>query len=296
MKALRGIIPVLVTPLLKDERVDEKGLRKLIRHVMQAENDAVVICGSMGEFAALKYEERTKAIRIAVEEIKGKVPVIAGSGDSGTKKAVENTQVAERAGADYALITLPYYYRTDHEGAVEHYRRIVAETGIRVVIYNIPEFTRVAVDIEAVKELGRNSRVCGIKDAGGDFAYFQRLVHEMEACDHFSVIQGWDSLIYAGFVYGGDGAIVWASNLVPELPVRMYRAVREGKLEEARSIQGKLLRLGTIMGKRKSLHASVKAALSLMGICDATVTQAISPLTAEEMRGLEADLREFGLL
>jgi 4-hydroxy-tetrahydrodipicolinate synthase len=296
MKTLHGILPVLVTPLTSDERVDEKGLRRLIRHVMQASNSAVVICGSMGEFASLKAEERKRTIEIAVEEVGGKVPVVAGTGDAGTRKAIENTQVAEKAGANYALITLPYYYRTDHAGSVAHYRGIVKETGIRIVIYNIPEFTGVGVDVEAVKELGRDQRVCGIKDAGGDFAYFQKLVHEMEGSKHFSVIQGWDSLIFSGFVYGGDGAIVWASNLVPELPVRLYRAIRDGNLEEARSIQGELLKLGGIMQKRKSLHASVKAALSLMDICKATVSAPITPLSVEEMKGLEIDLKEFGLL
>lgn len=296
MEKLRGIIPVLVTPLTSDERVDERGLRRLIRHVMQAENAAVVICGSMGEFASLRYAERRKAIEIAVEELKGSVPIIAGTGDSGTTKAIENTQAAQAAGADYALITLPYYYRTDRDGMLAHFRGIAAATGIPVLIYNIPEFTRVTVDLEVVKGLGADERIQGIKDAGGDFSYFQRLVHEMDHREHFSVIQGWDSLIYAGFLYGGNAAIVWASNLVPELPVALYRAVREGKLEEARSLQGKLLRLGTIMGKRKSLHASVKAALSLLGICAPTVSQAISPLSAEEMKGLEGDLREFGLV
>jgi 4-hydroxy-tetrahydrodipicolinate synthase len=296
MKTLRGIIPVLVTPLTPKERIDEKGFRKLIHHVMQAENNAVVVCGSMGEWASLKQEERRAAIEIALEEMGGKIPVIAGTGDSGTRRAIENTQVAEKAGVQHALITLPYYYRTDPEGMVEHYRRILAESGVRIVIYNIPEFTRVGVDIQAVKELGRDDRVAGIKDAGGDFSYFQRLVHEMQPYTQFSVIQGWDSLVFSGFVYGGDGAIVWASNLMPELPVRLHRAIQEGNLEEGRSIQERLLKLGSIMQKRKSLHASVKAALSLMGICEATVTAPITPLSPEEMKGLEADLKDFGLL
>lgn len=296
LKKLEGIIPVLATPLTREERVDETGLCKLIRHVMQAENAGIVVCGSIGEFAALSYEERRRAIEIAVDEVNGRLPIIAGTGDSGTRKAVENTKVAEAIGADCALITLPFYYWTDRDGTVEHYQRILRETSLPIVIYNIPMFTHVAADLEAVKELGREERIVGIKDAGGDFTYFQNLVHEMGGRGSFSVIQGWDSLIYSGFVYGGDAAIVWASNLVPDLPVRLYGAIKRGDLKEAQSIQGTLLRLGKVMQKRKSLHASLKAALSLMGICNATVSQAITPLTGDEMKELEADLKQIGIL
>lgn len=293
---LEGIFPVLATPLRKNEEVDEQGLRRLIRHILHADNSGLVICGSIGEFAALSYEERQKAIQIAVDEVRGRVPVIAGTGDSGTKKAVKNTKVAEEVGANYALVTLPFYYRSDPQGMIEHYQAILSGTSIPLIIYNIPMFTHVPVSIEAIQKLAEHERIAGIKDAGGDFTYFENVIHHLWDRKNFSVMQGWDSLLFAAFVYGAHGAVVWASNVLPDLPVALYKAVRNGRLEEARSIQGVLLRLGKIMERRKSLHASLKATLSLMGICEPTVSKSISSLTSGEIAELQNDLKEFGLL
>jgi 4-hydroxy-tetrahydrodipicolinate synthase len=293
---LTGILPVLATPLTAGDHVDEEGLRRLIRHVGQADNAGLVVCGSMGEFAALTYEQRQRAIEIAVDEVHGRVPIIAGTGDSGTTKAVLNTKGAESLGADYALVTLPYYYGADRQAALAHYRQLLDETGIPILIYNIPMFAHVAVDSDVVGELAAHERMAGIKDAGGDFPYFQRVVRETRDREQFSVIQGWDSLVYAGLLCGGHGAIVWASNLVPDLPVHLYEAVQAGRLEEARELQWKLLQLGAVMERRKSLQASLKAALSLLGICDATVSRGISHLTRQEMTELERDLKELGIL
>jgi len=293
---LTGIFPVLATPLTPEERVDEAGLRRLIRHVLRAANDGIVICGSTGEFAALQYEERRKAIEIAVEEVGGKVPVIAGTGDSGTTKAVQNTRIAQQVGANAALVTLPFYYWTDVEGSITHFRAIAGETGFPVMLYNIPIFTHTAIHLEAVRVLAKEALIVGIKDAGGSFPYYQSLVQEMRQHEHFSVIQGWDSLVCSALTYGGDGAIVWSSNLVPELPVKLYQAVKQGRLEEARAIQEVMVRLGRVLEKRKSLHASLKAALHLMGISGPTLSRPITPLTLEEMKALEADLKSMGIL
>ena len=292
---LKGIFPVLVTPMTEEEEVDEKGMRELVRHVLKAEAAGLVVCGSMGEFPALSTEDRRKAIEIVKDEVTDKVPVIAGTGDSSAKKTLQNTKIAEEAGADFALVVPPYYFPLAQREVITYFRQLAAETTIPILLYNIPECTKVPISLDAIRQLGNEERIVGIKDSGGDFIFLEKLVKEAKQLEDFAVLNGIDNLILAGFAVGADGAIVWASNLVPKLPVELYKAVRDNNFEKARKIQETLVSLGEIMGRRE-LHSGLKTALSLLGICGKSVSKPLPPLSEEETNELAQGLKELGML
>jgi len=294
-KKLEGIFPVLVTPMTEDEEVDEKGMKRLVRYVLKAEASGVVICGSMGEFPALTTEGRKRAIEIVKGEVKDKVLVIAGTGDTSAKKTLKNTKIAQEAGADFALVVPPYYYPLAQREVIAYYSELAAEATIPIIIYNIPDCTKIPVSLEAIRQLGNEERIVGIKDSSGDFIFFEKLVQQAKHLENFAVLMGIDNLLFAGFTIGANGAIVWASNIVPKLPVGLYKAMKDNNFKKARDIQETLISLGEIMGHRE-LHSGIKTTLSLLGICDRIISRPFPFLSKEETRELAENLKKLKIL
>ena len=295
LKKLEGIFPVLATPMTVDEEVDEQGMRRLIRYVLKAESSGVVVCGSMGEAPALTTEDRKRAIEIVKDEVKDKVVVIAGTGDCSTKKTLKNTKIAQEAGADFALVVPPYFFLLAQREIVAYYRELAREATIPILIYNIPECTKISASLETIRQLGNEERIAGIKDSSGDFIFFEKLVQETKHLENFAVLMGMDNLLLAGFAVGADGAVVWASNIVPELPLELYKAIKDNNFEKARDIQETLISVGEAIGRRE-LHSGVKAALSLLGICEKTVSKPLPALSQEEMEELAENLKKLKIL
>lgn len=295
LKKLEGIFPVLATPMTVDEEVDEQGMRRLIRYVLKAESSGVVVCGSMGELPALTTENRRRAIEIVKDEVKDERLVIAGTGDCSLRKTLNSTKIAQEAGADFALVVPPYYFPLAQREIVAYYRELAREATIPILIYNIPECTKIPASLEAIRQLGNEERIAGIKDSSGDFIFFEKLVQQTKHLENFAVLMGIDNLLLAGFAIGADGAVVWASNIVPELPLELYKAVKDNDFEKARDIQETLISIGEAIGRRE-LHSGVKAALSLLGICERTVSKPLPALSQEEVRELAENLKKLKIL
>jgi 4-hydroxy-tetrahydrodipicolinate synthase len=297
---LEGIWPALATPLNEDETVDEAGMRRLVRRVLEGGVHGVVVLGSAGEFAALSDAEKRRAIEVVVSEVAGQVPVIAGTGEPGTRRAIERTREAARLGVDAAMVVPPYYFGQRADAVVRHYRALVRDAELPIVLYNIPGCTKVTIDPDVVAELAGEEGVIGIKDSSGNFGYFYTVAAQFKS-EGFGVVTGSDRLLFPSLLVGGDGSIGPTANIAPRWFVDLWDAVREGRIDDARETQARIVALGQVY-RPGGFHQGLKGALSCLGVCAPAVTvpmvalDGAAPGTARQIEQVRGTLQELGLL
>jgi len=259
-----GIFPALITPFTKDGTgIDEEALRRLVDYVIEGGVSGLVPCGTTGEFVYMREEERKKALEIVIDQANGKVPVIAGTGSSSTKMAVKLAKHAEDAGADAVLVVLPYYLRPADKGAYQHFYEVASSIDISVVLYNIPQCTGGFLSREVVEDLAEISNVVALKDSSGHLPYTLELLDRVG--DKINVLCGHDEVVMPALAAGAKGAILASANIIPDIWVRVYNAIKRWDLGEARRLQMRVQKLARII-VRHGGAIPVKAALNMMGI------------------------------
>ena len=288
----RGAITALVTPF-RNGRLDEEAYRELIDWQIRQGVDGIVPCGTTGESATLSHEEHNRVIDIAVDEARGRVPVIAGTGSNSTAEAIRLTRHAKEAGADGALLITPYYNKPTQEGLYQHYRRVAEETKFPLILYNVPSRTGVNLLPETVARLAGIPDVVGIKEATGDL---RQVSEVLEKCgDRISVLSGDDFTVLPLLCLGGRGVISVVSNVAPADMAGMVRAFNDGDLAGARELHFRLMPLARAMFLETN-PVPVKTALALMGRIALEVRLPLYEMTPENRARLEGVLRSYGLL
>jgi 4-hydroxy-tetrahydrodipicolinate synthase len=230
----------MVTPF-KDGGIDEEALRRHVNFLAESGVHAVLPCGTTGESPTLSHEEHNRVIEITVEEARGKLPVLAGTGSNSTREAVEMSVHAKKAGADGLLLVSPYYNKPTQEGLFRHFEAIVKAAPLPVILYNIPGRCSVEILPETLARLAALPDIVGVKEATGDLA---KMIRVLELCGpDFLVTSGDDALTLPLLAVGGGGVISVAANLVPERMVALWDAWKAGKTREARELFFKLLPL-----------------------------------------------------
>jgi len=287
-----GVHTALVTPF-RDGSVDEGALRKLVDRQVEAGVDGVVPCGSTGESATLSHEEHRRVIEIVVDAAAGRVQVIAGTGSNNTREAVELTRHARAAGADGALLISPYYNKPTQEGIYAHYETVARESGLPLVVYNIPGRTGSNIQPETLGRLALVDGIVGVKEACGDIAQIAEVIG---ACpDDFAVLSGDDALTLPLCAIGGKGVISTSSNVVPVEMVALVRAVGAGDLAEARRIHYRLLPLFDALFCETN-PIPVKAAVAMLGLGGDEIRLPLTPITDANRQRLQVVLKELGLV
>ncbi|MDH5449375.1 MAG: 4-hydroxy-tetrahydrodipicolinate synthase [Candidatus Bathyarchaeota archaeon] len=258
---LKGVIPALVTPFERNFEVDEESLRRLVDFVIEKGVTGVVPCGTTGEFVNMTVEERMKVIEVTIDEVNGRVPVIAGTGDARTTNAIEFTKHAEDAGATAALVVSPFYFKPTDKEIYEHYDKIAEAADLPIILYNIPQVTGVEIPWWVVEGLSEIDNIVGIKDSSGNMPYMMALFEKVYG--KISIICGHDEIAVAALAAGADGLILASANLIPDLWLRLYDLVEKHDLEEARSLQRKVQTLARII-TRHGGGLAVKAGLRMM--------------------------------
>lgn len=290
---IKGIIPAMVTPLKKDETLDEDGLREVINYLIESGVHGIFCCGSQGEIYSLKDEERRRVIEVTVEETNGRVPVYAGTGEVTTEKVIDLTRYAKDAGADAASIITPYFIRPSSEELYMHYKKIAEAVDIPIILYNNPGRTGVNLDVSVVSRLAEIGNIVGIKDSSGDLTLTAEYIRQTP--ERFTVIAGRDSLILATLVYGGKAAIAATANVAPKLVIEIYEAFIKGDIKRAREAQFRLLplrqafRLGTF-------PVVVKEAMALIGKPSGPAKSPVGPMSEENREKLKRILSDLGLV
>jgi len=257
----KGIFPALVTPFTEDGEVDEAAYRALIRHVLP-HVDGVVPCGTTGEFVYLSIEERKRAIEIALDEVAGRVPVVAGTGCPSTRETVELTRWAKEAGATAALVVAPFYLKPTFNEVYEHFER-VNEVGLPIILYNIPQCAGTHFKWWTAEGMAYLPNVVGIKDSSGDVPFLGALFEKVKG--RIGIFVGHDEIVAAALAAGADGAILASANLIPDIWQKIYQAVKRGDLATAQEWQAKVQKLMRIIVRNGPTQA-VKEGLRMMGL------------------------------
>jgi len=257
----KGVNTALVTPYTKGNEVNEEVLRDLVNFLIDKGISGLVPVGTTGEFVYLSEEERKKVVEVVVDEVNGRVPVIAGTGASSTLDAIRFTKHAEDAGADAVLVVAPYYLRGADKGDFQHFYELVNSTSLPIILYNIPQCTGGFLRREVVEDLAELENIVGIKDSSGNLPYLMELLEKVG--DRINVLVGYDEVVLPALAAGAKGMILASANVIPDKWVKLYDAVVKGDLETARRIQMSVQKLVRIFC-RYGGNVAVKEALKMM--------------------------------
>lgn len=296
-----GVIAAVPTPFMGDERVDIAALRRIVRFLVEGGVQGLWALGTGGEFAALDDAQKRCVISTIVDEADARVPVVAGTGASGTVLAIRSARLAAECGADVLFAIPPYYYFHEEREILAHVRAVRDATSLPVIVYHNPFNTKVRLPVAAVEILCREERVVAIKDSSLDFDYLQALLRVVPRDGTFGVLQGNEMSFAAGLLCGADGAVLALPNIAPRLCVDLYQAACSGDIERAMALQARaadLFSVFTLPGRTSdsAFLAGQKAALELLGLCSRTVSRPFTSPTDEEMFTIRGILSRHHLL
>lgn len=288
----RGSLVAIVTPF-KDGKVDERALGELIEFQIAQGTDGIVPCGTTGESATLTHDEHKRVVDVTVEAVKGRVPVIAGTGSNSTEEAVVLTRHAKSAGASGALLITPYYNKPTQEGLYQHYAAVARAVDLPLVLYNIPGRTSVNMLPATTARLTAFDQVVAIKEGSGSLQQVDETIH---LCgERLTVLSGDDAMTLPMMVLGARGVISVTANILPREVAEMVHLAESGDFVRARGLHRKLFPLHNAMFLETN-PIPVKTALSWMGKCSAELRLPLCPMFRENSEKLKQTLKEFRLI
>ena len=290
---IQGSIVAIVTPMFEDGSLDFQSLRALLDWHIAEGTDAVVIVGTTGESPTVAVEEHCELIKVAIEHVAGRIPVIAGTGGNSTSEAIELTAFAKQAGADASLQVVPYYNRPTQEGMVQHFTRIAESVDLPVILYNVPGRTVADMSNDTIVRLSSVPGIVGVKDATGNIARGTELLRALPKS--FAVYSGDDATAMALMFCGGQGNISVTANVAPRAMHELCAAAMAGRVAEAVAINDKLIPLHNRLFVEPN-PVPVKWALQQMGRIQGGIRLPLVPLGAASHDWLRSALRDSGVL
>jgi 4-hydroxy-tetrahydrodipicolinate synthase len=287
-----GSLVPIITPF-KNDKVDRDGLQRVIEYVLAGGSDGVIPCGTTGESATLSHEEHEEVIGLTIEIVRKRVPVIAGTGSNSTAEAIRLTKIAERAGADGALLISPYYNRPTQEGIFQHYKTIAESTRLPLIVYNIPGRTGSKIEPATLARLAKVPGLMGVKEATGSIDTTIDIIDQ--AGDEFAVYSGEDALNFPILAAGGKGLISAVANVAPKPLAEMALSARERRWEDARRIHYQLIALVKVLFIETN-PIPVKTACALMGLCGAEMRMPLTAMNESNVARLKQVLTDYRLL
>ncbi|MEM4724858.1 MAG: 4-hydroxy-tetrahydrodipicolinate synthase [Candidatus Hadarchaeum sp.] len=258
----RGVMPALVTPFTADEEVDEAALRALVRFVLP-HVDGVVPCGTTGEFVYLTPDEQKRIIEIVVDEVAGRVPVVAGASAASTKQAVQLARAAQEVGASACLVVTPFFLHPADKGIYQHFYEIANAVDLPIILYNIPQVVDAYLPRTVIEDLADIPNIVALKDSSGNLTYTMEALEMTKG--RLDVLIGHDEVVLPALVGGCSGMILASAQVFPDIWQKVYAAVQAGDLETARELQLSVQKLARIFCRHGG-GVAVKAALNMMGI------------------------------
>ncbi|MGQ0485126.1 MAG: 4-hydroxy-tetrahydrodipicolinate synthase [Hyphomicrobiales bacterium] len=288
-----GSNPALITPF-KNGEVDEEAFRKLVAWQIEEGSHGLVPVGTTGESPTLTPEEHKRVIEICIAEASGKVPVIAGTGSNSTAEAIDYTAHAKKAGADAALVVVPYYNKPTQEGIYAHFKAIAEAVDIPVFVYNVPGRTVTNISVETLARLAKDfANIVGTKDASADLTRPSR--QRLASGEKFIQLSGEDGTALGFNAHGGVGCISVTANVAPRLCSEFQEATLKGDYVKALKLQDRLMPLHHALFVETS-PAPVKYAASLLGLCEAEARLPMVPVGETTRKAVRDAMVHAGLL
>ncbi len=289
----RGSIVPIITPF-KDGELDLQAFAELIEWQIESGSHGISVQGTTGEPASLSLEERKLVIKTAADVINGRVPFIPGSGSTHHGETLELSRYAEEVGADGLLLISPYYSRPSQEGIFQHFDAVAKQTGLPVILYNIPGRTAVNIEIDTVARLREaNDNIVGVKESNKDFEHINRLIHKMGR--DFAVYSGIELLCFPILAIGGAGYVSATGNLMPKEVASLYDLVEAGDWQAAQDLHYSLMTLNDAIFFEIN-PVPVKTILGMMGKCSDEVRLPLAPVSDANRKRLDAIAREYDLI
>ena len=288
-----GACTAIVTPFDESGAINYEVFGKLIEDQIARGIDAICVCGTTGESATMSIREHIAAVEFCVKQVNHRVKVIAGAGSNDTSAAVYLSQHAQDSGADALLHVTPYYNKASQTGLIKHYEYIADRTTLPIILYNVPSRTGVSFTAETYKALSENPKINGVKEASGNFSL---LAHTRYLCgDDFYIWSGNDDQVVPMMSLGAKGVISVASNIVPEVMVKMSHLCLEGNYEEASRIQIEYMDFIDALFLEVN-PIPIKAALNLMGLEVGSLRLPLCDMSQAHLDSLRSSMVRMGLL
>jgi 4-hydroxy-tetrahydrodipicolinate synthase len=289
---VRGSMVAIVTPF-KGEGIDEAAFKRLIEMHIKEGTSALVPCGTTGESATLSFAEHDRVIELAVQDARGRIPVIAGTGSNSTKEAIRLTKHAKEAGADAALLISPYYNKPTQRGLFLHFKAVSEAVDLPLVVYNIASRTAVNIEPETFAQLATLHNIVAVKESSGNLEQMSRIMQLTKG--KIALLSGDDGLTLPVLAIGGTGVISVAANLVPRDVAALVAAFLGGRHEEALQWHQRLLPLVKALFLETN-PIPVKTAMGLLGWIEPGLRLPMCDMADANEERLIAALETYGLL
>ena len=287
-----GIHTALITPFRRG-CIDEHALRAHVERQIEAGIDGLVPCGSTGESATLSHVEHRQVVEIVIDAAAGRVPVIAGTGSNSTREAIEFTAHARDAGAEGALLLSPYDNKPTQDGIYAHYATIAQETGLPLVVYNVPGRTSSNIEPDTLARLARLPGIVAVKEASGDLDQMAHVI--AKSPPDFAVLSGDDSLTLPLLSIGGKGLISTSSNVAPRHVNDLVRSFLSGDVARAQRLHYELLPLFDVLFCETN-PIPLKAACTALGWCDGEIRLPLTTIDDAKLERLKVVMKDLGIL
>ena len=292
MKKITGSIVALVTPFHRDGSADYGRLRELVDWHIENKTDAILVLGTTGETASTSLEEDIKTVTCVIDQVNGRIPVIAGSGSNSSEMQKHKSVIYSQLGADALLCISPYYVKTNEEGMYRHFMMSADAATAPIILYNVPGRTGCKISPEVVRRLSTHPNVMGIKEASGDMSYAMKIARYLS--DDFVMYCGNDDITVPLLSVGASGVIsVWA-NIMPREVHDMVTDYLEGRREQALQTQLRYLDLINALFMEVN-PIPVKEAMNLMGLQAGAYRMPMYPMAPENRAKLARIMRDAGL-
>jgi len=289
---LKGVYTALVTPFT-DNQIDFKALKRLMRMQVRSGIAGLVIAGTTGEAPTLSEEEFTALVKAAVDYAGTDVPIIVGTGSNNIDKTIHRTKVAKDLGATAALVVTPYYNKPQQQAMVRYFARVTQESGMEVILYNVPSRTGVNLLPATVAALAEVPGIIGIKEASGDVKQVRDTILVTNGA--FPVLSGDDSTAFPALCVGAQGVVSVVSNILPVDMMDIFDAMQKGDPVQARGIDSRLVPMYDALFAETN-PVPVKAALGLIGLCKNEVRMPLIAAADSTVQRLKPVMRLFELI
>lgn len=291
MSVFTGSAVAMVTPF-RNGVVDRTALERLIELQIVSGTDAIVICGTTGEASTMSLDERLDTIRLCVERVEHRIPVIAGTGGNNTAEVIEMTRAAEAIGVNAALVVTPYYNKTSQEGLIAHYREVSDSVDIPIIAYNIPSRTGVNILPETMARIAESTNVVAVKEASGNI---QQIVTMAACCPELDIYSGNDDHILPILSIGGKGVISTVANVMPEAVHNLCESFFKGDNDAAREAQIQLIPLCRAAFCEVN-PIPIKTMLGMMKLCSPELRLPLVPPSADNKKLILDTMQAYRLI
>lgn len=291
---VKGVIAAVVTPFDENGQVSAPGIETIIDYLVTSGVHAIMTTGGTGEFPNLLREEKKYVTRLIVEQVNGRIPVIAGTAAPSTQETLLLIQDAAEAGADAAIVVAPYYFKLPAESLYRYYMDLGDHAKLPVVVYNNPLYTGNSMSAVLMARMAEHERIIGVKQSNSDMGELVELVRM--AGSKMAVTTGIDSQFYPALSVGAVGIFSTAASVIPKQMAQVYELLQKGEREQALRLHMKLQVLNRFLEYDPGYVAPAKEALTMMGYPAGPVRRPLPDLTEDERRGVREALIELGLL